>query len=82
MAKTFQDKIQLTVLVNAQKGINELGKLEMEAKEVSNAMRRMKKGSDDFVKAGKRLDAVNERIFQMRQAMEPASMTLNQLSRY
>ena len=74
-----KDKVQSTILLNTRQAVSELGKLEMEANEVKNAMEGMKEGSDEYVKASKQLQTAKKRIKELREELGLSGMTLGQL---
>lgn len=77
-----EDRVQVSIHINGKQGINELGKLEMEANELRFAMKKMKKGSDEFVASSQKYNQVKQRISQVRDKLGIAGMTMQQLRRY
>ena len=75
------DTAKTTVIVDGKQGINELGKLEMQANDLKMSLKEMKKGSDDYVAATKKLNTVKKDIEAHRKELGLAGMTLGQLTR-
>jgi hypothetical protein len=53
-----EDESRVSLTVDGKQAINELGKFEMEAKELTIDMKNAKKGTHDYVNASKRLKEV------------------------
>ncbi len=77
-----EDESRVRLQVDGKQAINELGKLEMEAKELGIDMKNAKKGTDDYVNASKRLKEVKGQITGLRKELGLSGMTMTQLSRY
>ncbi len=77
-----KDSVQVTVLIDGKQGINELGKMEMEASELRQELKGLKKGTDEYVKANNKLTQVKEKIGKLRDELGLAGMTMQQLRRY
>ncbi|REE01105.1 phage tail tape measure protein [Marinoscillum furvescens] len=75
----FQDTAKTTVIVDGKQGINELGKLEMEANEYKKALEGMRKGTSAYVNTSKKLTDTKKRITELRQELGTAGMTMRQL---
>ncbi len=82
MAKVKEDVSRVRLEVDGKQGINELGKLEMQAKELRIDIKQAKKGTDEYVAANKKLKQVNKDIAAMRKELGLSGMTMTQLSRY
>ncbi|PRY90548.1 phage tail tape measure protein [Mongoliibacter ruber] len=82
MSKLKEDKSRVRLEVDGKQAINELGKLEMESKELVSDMKAAKKGTDDYINANKRLNEVKKRITDVRKELGLAGMTMGQLTRY
>jgi TP901 family phage tail tape measure protein len=82
MTKIKDDISRVSVQVDGKQAINELGKLEMEAKQLSIDMKTAKKGTDDYVNASKKHKEVTARINEQRKALGLTGMTMSQLQRY
>ncbi|AWW31818.1 phage tail tape measure protein [Echinicola strongylocentroti] len=82
MAKVKEDISRVRLQVDGKQGINELGKLEMEAKELQIDMKNAKKGTDEYVRANKKLADVRKQIRGLREELGLSGMTLGQLTRY
>lgn len=76
-----EDRVQSTILLNSRQAVNELGKLEMQAKEVKNELKGMKRGTDEFNKTSEKLKKAELRIKQLRKELGLSGMTLGQLTR-
>jgi TP901 family phage tail tape measure protein len=76
------DTAKTTVIVDGKQGISELGKLEMQARELKESMKGVKRSSDEYVLATKKLKGVNKDIAAQRKELGLTGMTLNQLTRY
>lgn len=50
-----KDEVQVSVIVNGQQGVNELGKLEAAASDFRGTLKDTKKAAEDFAKANTRL---------------------------
>lgn len=77
-----EDESRVRLQVDGKQAINELGKLEMEAKELGIDMKNAKKGTDEYVNASKRLKEVKSQITGLRKEIGLSGMTMTQLSRY
>jgi TP901 family phage tail tape measure protein len=82
MTKVKEDISRVRVQVDGKQAINELGKLEMEAKELKIDMKGAKRNTDEYVAANKKLNEVSNRIKQVREQLGLAGMTMGQLIRY
>lgn len=82
MGKLKKDKSIVIVEVDGKQAINELGKLEMESRELRIDMKNAKKGTEEYIKANKRLNEVTQRIGEVRKELGLTGMTMGQLSRY
>jgi TP901 family phage tail tape measure protein len=76
------DTAKTTVIVDGKQGISELGKLEMQARELKESMKGVKRSSDEYVLATKKLKGVNKDIAAQRKELGLTGMTLGQLTRY
>lgn len=76
------DTAKTTVIVDGKQGISELGKLEMQARELKESMKGVKRSSDEYVLASNKLKGVNKDIAAQRKELGLTGMTLNQLTRY
>jgi TP901 family phage tail tape measure protein len=77
-----EDESRVRLTVDGKQAINQLGKLEMEAKELGIDMKNAKKGTEDYVNASKRLKEVRSQIKGLRSEIGLSGMTMSQLSRY
>lgn len=82
MAKVKEDISRVRLIVDGKQGINELGKLEMEAKQLAIDIKNAKKGTDEYVNASKRLKETRAQITEVRKELGITGMTLGQLTRY
>jgi TP901 family phage tail tape measure protein len=67
-----EDKVQTTVLLNSKQAVNELGKLEMEASQTAQAIKKMKKETDEYVKASDSLVKAEKRLKSLGRSLETA----------
>jgi Phage-related minor tail protein len=74
-----QDTAKTVVIIDGKQGINELGKLEMEANDLRKTIKGLKKNSDDYVLAQKKLKNVKTDIVAHRKELGLTGMTLRQL---
>jgi TP901 family phage tail tape measure protein len=77
-----KDKVQVEVEVDGKQGINALGKLEMEAKDLRATLKDLKKGTEEYNLANEKLKTATASISALRQEMGLAGMTLKQLTSY
>jgi TP901 family phage tail tape measure protein len=82
MSKVKEDKSRVTLEVDGKQAINQLGKLEMEAKQLAIDMKLAKKGTQEYVDTNKKLKETEAQIKSMRQQLGLTGMTMTQLSRY
>ncbi len=82
MAQRKGDTVTTTVLIDGKQSINELGKLELEATELRNDLKLLKKNTDEYVRANQKLSEVKKRITDMRTELGTAGMTMQQLTKY
>lgn len=75
----FQDTAKTTVIVDGKQGINELGKLEMEANEYRQALKGMRRDTSNYINTTRKLNDVKKRIKDMREEIGLAGMTMRQL---
>ena len=77
-----KDQVQVEVLVDGKKGINELGKLEAEAKELRASLKGLKKDTEEWTRANDKLKEVNANMAKVREQMGLTGMTMKQLTSY
>lgn len=77
-----KDKVQVDVTVDGKQGINELGRLEIEAKDLRMEMKNLKRGTAEYTATNKKLREVKTQITALRKEMGLAGMTMQQLRRY
>ena len=77
-----RDKSITTVIVDGKQGINELGKLEMEAKDLNVQLKGLKKGTDEYAATSKKLKEVNSNMAALRKEVGITGMTMRQLRSY
>jgi TP901 family phage tail tape measure protein len=82
MAKVKEDKSRVTLEVDGKQAINQLGKLEMEAKQLAIDLKLAKKGTQEYVDTNKKLKETESQIKAIRQQIGITGMTMTQLSRY
>lgn len=82
MAKVKEDISRVRLFVDGKQGINELGKLEMQAKELKVDLKHAKRNTDEYINTNKKLNKVNNRIKEVRQQLGITGMTMGQLIRY
>ena len=82
MAKVKEDKSRVTLEVDGKQAINQLGKLEMEAKQLAIDLKMAKKGTQEYADANKKLKEAEAQIKAVRQQLGLTGMTMTQLSRY
>lgn len=76
------DIVKTTVLMDGKQSLNELGKLEMELSELRQVTKALKKDSDKYNEAMKRMRGVRNDIKKRREELGMEGMTLQQLIRY
>lgn len=76
------DIAKTTVIIDGKQGINELGNLERKFFDLRAEMKGMKRSSDDYIAAQKRLKTLEKDIDTHRQKLGMAGMTLGQLTRW
>lgn len=77
-----KDRVQISVEVDGKQGINELGKLEMEAKDLRASLKDLKKGTEEYNQANEKLKTATAEMGRMREQMGLAGMTMRQLTSY
>lgn len=77
-----KDTVQVTLIIDGKKGINELGKLEMEANDLKHSLKELKRGTVEYAAANDRLTAVKAKVKALRDEMGLAGMTMKQLRAY
>ncbi|SDK34191.1 phage tail tape measure protein, TP901 family, core region [Catalinimonas alkaloidigena] len=77
-----RDEVQVTVLVDGKQAINQLGRLEMEARDIKEEMKGLKRTSDEYIQASARLEQVKARMKSVREELGVTGMTMNQLRSY
>ena len=81
MAKK-EDRSKVTLEVDGNQAINQLGKLEMEAKQLAIDLKEMKRGTKDYVATSKQLKESKAQIEALRKEIGLTGMTMTQLVRY
>jgi TP901 family phage tail tape measure protein len=82
MAKVKEDKSRVRLEIDGKQAINQLGKLEMEAKQLTIDIKNAKKGTDEYISANKQLNEVKTKISAVRKELGLTGMTMTQLTRY
>lgn len=77
-----QDRVQMTMVIDGKQAINQLGQLEMEANELKRAMKDNKRGTEEYIKASKRMKEVKSQISEVRKEIGITGMTMGQLRKY
>jgi TP901 family phage tail tape measure protein len=77
-----EDRSRVTLEIDGNQAINQLGRLEMEARQLAIDMRNARRGTQEYVDASRRLRETEGHIRQIRQELGLAGMTMTQLSRY
>lgn len=67
---TRKDEVQVTVLIDGKQGINELGKLEMEASDLKKSMVGVKEETDEYVKKSKELAKVGREYEKVQEQVK------------
>ncbi|MGB0521434.1 MAG: phage tail tape measure protein [Flammeovirgaceae bacterium] len=75
------DEVKVTLTVNSKQAVNQMGKLEMEASELRQTIKGLKKGTTEYVAANDRLKEVKVKMADLRKELGTAGMTLRQLRR-
>lgn len=79
---TKEDKSRVTLEVDGKQAINQLGKLEMEAKQLAIDLKDMKRGTKEYVATSKELKSVQANIASVRKEIGLTGMTMTQLVRH
>ncbi|MBC6698092.1 phage tail tape measure protein [Hymenobacter sp. BT190] len=77
-----KDEVQVSVIVDGKQGINELGRLEMEAAELRQQMKGLKRDSEEFAQASEKYAQVKQRTRELREELGVTGMTMRQLRTY
>jgi len=77
-----KDQVQISVQVDGKQGINELGKLEMEAKDLRATLKDLKKGTEEYNEANNQLKNATAELGRLREQMGLAGMSMQQLTSY
>lgn len=82
MAKTKEDRSRVTLEVDGKQAINQLGKLEMEAKQLAIDLKNAKRGTKEYIEINKRLKESKDQVEALRKEIGLTGMTMTQLTRY
>jgi TP901 family phage tail tape measure protein len=82
MAKTKEDKSRVTLEVDGKQAINQLGKLEMESKQLAVDLKNLKRGTKEYIETTKRLRESKAQVEALRKEIGLTGMTMTQLTRY
>lgn len=77
-----EDKVQVTVMVDGKKAVNELGKLEMEAYELRQEMKGLKKNTEEYAAAADKMKQISVKMKEQREQIGLTGMTMRQLRSY
>lgn len=78
----FNDVITTTIVIDGKQAVNQLGKIDMEIKDVRASMKGLKKDSQEYIDAQKQLDNLDEKYKKVRKEMDLQGLTLKQLKQY
>ncbi|MCJ8334930.1 MAG: phage tail tape measure protein [Epibacterium sp.] len=76
------DIVKTTVLMDGKQALNQLGKLEMELSELRQQTKGLRRDSEDYDKAMKKMRGVQKDIRARRKELGIEGMTMQQLIRY
>lgn len=79
---TKEDKVQVSVLLDGKQSINKLGQMEMKASEYRQELKKIKRGTEDWVATNAKLKKVQADISKTRSELGLTGMTLRQLRSY
>lgn len=79
---TRTENAQMILTIDGKQSINEIGKIESELADAKNAMKALKRGTEEYIAAGKNIDLIQEKLKQVREAAGLAGMSFRQLSQY
>jgi TP901 family phage tail tape measure protein len=82
MAKTKEDRSRVTLEVDGKQAINQLGKLEMESKQLAVDLKNLKRGTKEYIETTKRLRESKAQVEALRKEIGLTGMTMTQLTRY
>jgi len=82
MAAVRQDKVQVVLDVKAEQAQAQLDNLTRRANTLTNELKNMKRGTDDYIKTNKELTQVRSEIDQTREKLGITGMTYGQLTKY
>lgn len=82
MAEVKIDKSRVIMEVDGKQAISELGKLEMQAKQLRIDMGRAKIGTNEYIAANEKLSLVEADIKRVRGELGLTGMTMSQLIKY
>lgn len=82
MAKVKEDLSRVRLEVDGKQAINQLGKLEMEAKQLAIDLKQAKRGTQEYIDTNKKLNQTTAQIKSMRKELGISGMTMSQLARY
>lgn len=75
-----QDEVQLRVVINGSAAKKELAALDQEAYQLREKMKGLKKGTEEYIAANKRLSEVETRMATLRKEIGLNGLTLKQLN--
>jgi chromosome segregation ATPase len=82
MTKIKEDISRVRLEIDGKQAINQLGKLEMESKEIQQNLKNLKKGTKEYIAETERLNTVTANIKKLRAEIGLAGMTMTQLRRH
>ena len=82
MAKVKEDKSRVRLEIDGKQAVNELSKLEMEAKQLQIDLKNAKRGTDEYIAANTKLADVKNKITAVRKELGLTGMTMSQLVRH
>ncbi|RDC63266.1 phage tail tape measure protein [Adhaeribacter pallidiroseus] len=81
MAQVRTDKVQVELDVKTEQATVELDNLTRKQKLITDELKNMKRGTDEFVKANQELTQVNKQVDTLRTSLGTTALTLNQLEK-
>lgn len=75
----FNDVVTTTVTIDGNQAVNQLGKLEMEVKDLNSSLKKLKKGTEEYIRANEKIAQAQGEIAKFRKEIGLTGLTMKQL---